>query len=384
VEKLAAERTADKAPVAAGGSGSSGASVATLAKVTVQADEQTNALIITAKPDIFRDMQTVIRKLDIRRAQVLVEALIVELNQDKAADFGVQWIAVQNDIGLDTSDFITAPQALTSGTLVGAITSGDFTFGVLARALDQDADANIVSTPSLLTLDNEEAEIIVGREVPFVTGSYTSTGDSTNPNNPFQTIQRENVGLTLKITPQINEGNAIRLSIDQEISNLLPGAAQIVGTSDVITSVRSINTNVIVDDGAILVLGGLIDDVVNESESRIPIIGDIPLLGEAFTYREVDTQKRNLMIFIRPTILRDSVANLGATETKYNDLRDKQVERYGRGVKLLRESDQPVLPPLDAQGVPLDGPNPLPGEVKTEEKPARAESEFDVHDNYDI
>ena len=246
--------------------------------------------------------------------------------------------------------------------------------------LDQDADANILSTPSLLTLDNEEAEIIVGQQVPFVTGSYSSVGDSNTVSNPFQTIQRENVGLTLTITPQINEGNAIRLTIDQEISAILPGAADIISSVDVVTSIRSIKTNVIVDDGGILVLGGLIDDQVREAESRLPILGDIPLLGAAFRFRDTQVQKRNLMIFIRPTILRTDSANLEATEDRYSNMRNLQLGRHERGVKLMPKAQVPVLQPLDARGRPLDGPATLPEPPAPAQAPTEA---FDIHD-YDL
>lgn len=378
VEKLTSDRVATEATPAIGADGA--VSLTTGSRVTVQADEQTNALIITAQLDNYRDMEEVIKKLDIRRAQVLVEALIVEINEDRAADLGVQWIAVQSDLEIDASD-IVGDVPLTAGTLVGVLSAGNFSFGALAKALDQDADANIISTPSLLTLDNEEAEIIVGREVPFVTGSYTQTGNTTNPDSPFTTIQRENVGLTLKITPQISEGGAIRLTIDQQISNVLPGAADLINSVDVVTSIRSIKTNVIVDDGSILVLGGLIDDVIRESESRIPFLGDIPVLGWPFRYRSVEAQKRNLMIFIRPTILRTSVSNLAKTEKKYNEIRDAQLERYERGVPLLPESDQPVLKPLDAQGTPIEGPAVLPAQSSTQNQ--QTAETLDIH-NYDL
>ena len=382
IEQLASERV-DVAGGAAPEGGAAGSPAAVSGKVTVQPDEQTNSLIITARPDLFRDMKAVIDRLDVRRAQVLVEALIVEFNEDKAAELGIQWFAVQDDVDIDVGEVIgdVASQTLSSGTAVGVLSSSDWAFGALARALDQDADANILSTPSLLTLDNEEAEIIVGQQVPFVTGSYSSVGDSNTVANPFQTIQRENVGLTLKITPQINEGDAIRLTIDQEVSAILPGAADIINSVDVVTSLRSIKTNVIVDDGGILVLGGLIDDQVREAESRLPILGDIPVLGAAFRYRDSQIQKRNLMIFIRPQILRSDAANLVATEGTYNDLRQLQVERYKKGVKLLPEATQPVMPALDAQGQPLDGPPVLP---ETGSSDGSAESTaFDIQ-NYDL
>lgn len=378
VEKLTSDRGVSQAAPVIGAEGA--VSLTSGSRVTVQADEQTNALIITAQLDNFRDMEEVIRKLDIRRAQVLVEALIVEVNEDRAADLGIQWIGVQSDLDIDVGD-IVGDVPLTAGTLVGVLSAGNFSFGALAKALDQDADANIISTPSLLTLDNEEAEIIVGREVPFVTGSFTQTGNTTNPDSPFTTIQRENVGLTLKITPQISEGGAIQLTIDQQISNVLPGAADLINSVDVVTSIRSIKTNVIVDDGSILVLGGLIDDVIRESESRIPILGDIPVLGWPFRYRTVEAQKRNLMIFIRPTILRSSVSNLAKTEKKYNEIRDAQLKRFERGVPLLPESSQPVLKPLDAQGAPIDGPPVLPAPSSTKNR--QTVEVLDIHD-YDL
>lgn len=378
VEKLTSDRLSAEATPAAGADGSTVA-LGSGSRVTVQADEQTNALIITAQLDNFRDMESVIKKLDIRRAQVLVEALIVEVNEDKAADLGIQWVAVQSDLDIDVGD-VVGNIPLTAGTAVGVLSAGNFSFGALAKALDQDADANILSTPSLLTLDNEEAEIIVGREVPFITGSYTQTGNTTNPDSPFTTIQRENVGLTLKITPQISEGGAIRLTIDQQISNILPGAADLINSVDVVTSIRSIRTNVIVDDGSTLVLGGLIDDVVRESESRIPLLGDIPVLGWPFRYRSVEAQKRNLMIFIKPTILRTPVTNLASTEDKYNEIREQQLKRHERGVPLLPEAQQPVLKPLDAAGKPIEGPAVAPLAVPVT---SARENEIDMSDIHD-
>ncbi|MEN8176337.1 MAG: secretin N-terminal domain-containing protein [Pseudomonadota bacterium] len=349
-------------------------------KVMVQADEQTNALIITARPDLYRDIKAVIERLDIRRDQVLVEALIVEVSQDKAADFGVQWVGVQNDLVDDLSLGDSDVSTLAPGTLIGVLRAGEYSFGALAKALDNDADANLLSTPSLLTLDNQEAEIVVARQVPFITGSFTSIseGGSANPENPFQTIERSNVGLTLRITPQINEGDAVRLAVDQEISQILPDAASAIGASDVVTSIRSIKTNVIVEDGATLVLGGLIDDLVRESESRIPFLGDIPIAGELFTFRSVEAEKTNLMIFIRPVILRNAVTNLAATEDRYNDVREMQLERHERGVKLLSESEQPVLQPLDAEGRPIKGP-PVLAAPEPAPEPA-AQDDFLIHD----
>ncbi|MGD8266007.1 MAG: type II secretion system protein GspD, partial [Chromatiales bacterium] len=232
----------------------------------------------------------------------------------------------------------------------GLITEGSYSFLALGKALDNDTDANVISTPSLLTLDNEEAEISVGQEVPFETGSYTGVGGSTLPTNPFTTIERKNVGLTLRITPQISQGNAIKLNIEQEISRVDPQAADNIGAVDIVTNMRSIKTNVIVDDGSILVLGGLIDDSVTETEQRVPFLGDIPLLGEAFKASTTSNVKRNLMLFIRPTIMRNTAMNLAASSKRYNELRAGQLEKYQDGVNWIPEADQPVLNPIDASG----------------------------------
>ena len=325
----------------------------------VQADEQTNSLIIMAKPDRFSDLRSVISRLDVRRAQVLVEAIIAELRQDKESDFGIQWLAINNAL-IPTDADTSRDEALGNlaanfagigpGTAVGLISETNYSFLALGKALDNDTDANVISTPSLLTLDNEEAEINVGQEVPFETGSFTGVGGSTVPSNPFTTIERKNVGLTLRITPQISEGNAVKLNIEQEISRVDPQAASNIGAVDVVTNVRSIKTNVIVDDGSILVLGGLIDDWVNETEQRIPFLGDIPLLGEAFKSRTTSKNKRNLMLFIRPTIMRNTQMNLAASSKRYNDLRSGQLDRYKDGVNLIWEENQPVLAPIDTQG----------------------------------
>jgi general secretion pathway protein D len=325
----------------------------------VQADEQTNSLIIMAKADRYSDLKSVIDRLDVRRAQVLVEAIIAELRQDKEADFGIQWLAINNAL-IPTDADTSRDEALGSiaanfagigpGTAVGLISENNYSFLALGKALDNDTDANVISTPSLLTLDNEEAEINVGQEVPFETGSYTGVGGSNLPSNPFTTIERKNVGLTLRITPQISEGNAVKLNIEQEISRVDPQAASNIGAVDVVTNVRSIKTNVIVDDGSILVLGGLIDDWVNETEQRVPFLGDIPLLGEAFKSRTTSNNKRNLMLFIRPTIMRNTQMNLAASSKRYNDLRSGQLDRYKDGVNLMWEENQPVLAPIDAAG----------------------------------
>ena len=313
-------------------------------QVSIHADEDMNALLVTAGPDQHAEIQTVINALDVRRAQVLVESLIVEMSDDKARSLGVQWTGGQDDVIGISGVSSLASSALQQGNLVGLL-KGDkgLNIGFLARALANDADANIISTPSLITLDNAEAEINVGREVPFVTGSYTTGSSGTSASNPFTTIERNDVGLTMKITPQINQGSAIRLDIDQIISSLLPGAATQFGTSDVITSKRSIKTSVVVEDGNILVLGGLVDDTLRESQVKIPILGDVPVLGGLFNYREATKEKRNLMIFIRTKILRDADSSQQLSEQKYATIRGQQLQKYQAGSRLLTNQDIPML-----------------------------------------
>ena len=359
IESLASGRSVSSATP--GGKGKSGASSANQ-MTTVQADEQTNSLIITARPDRMRDLRSIIRKLDVRRSQVLVEVIIAELFRVKDAELGIQWIGANNDLldaaggiigddgdgGSGDSQFKQFSQ-LGVGSIAGMISGGDYSFLALASALDNDSDVNILSTPSLLTMDNEEAEITVGQEVPFVTGSYTGVGDSL-PSNPFQTVERKNVGLTLKITPQINEGDAVKLTIDQEISNINQQQTANLGRGEIITNQRTIKTSVIVNNKSILVLGGLIDDVVTETEQRVPFIGDIPILGEAFTHRGSNKTKRNLMLFIQPTILRSNTQNLHATGKRYRKMREAQLEKYQKGVPLIGEANQPLLKPRDNMG----------------------------------
>ncbi len=344
-------------------------------EIGIWADDSTNALIITAPPKVMKSMMAIIDKLDIRRAQVLVEAVIVEVSSDRAAQLGVTWAI--GDADLDNIAAVTKFPGTTGVTgIAGAILgggSGDgsgssgtsgatgligngITMGVgklrdsgvsfvaLLEALEADGTSNIIGTPVLVTLDNEEAEIKVGQEVPFVTGSYTDTGSTGGAVNPFQTIEREQVGLTLKLTPQINEGDAVRLQIAQEISSLLPSSAAV----DLITSNRSINTTVIVQDGATLVLGGLIQDQVTETQSRVPLLGRIPLLGALFRSDSTKKNKTNLMVFIKPTILRDNVQAAFATNSKYNYIRDQQLQIKPKNLRLMPQTERSVLPETPA------------------------------------
>jgi len=348
------------------------------APINIQADEASNALIISAPPDVFRSLQAIIRKLDIRRAQVLVEAIIAEISMDKAKELGVQWIldgTPNGDgpvgvINLGTpkiSDIASAVAtggnvALGAGTTIGfgRFNSATFNFAALINALESDSNSNILSTPSILTLDNQEAEIVIGQNVPFITGSFTTTGDTSS--NPFQTVQRQDVGLTLKVKPQINEGNAIQLEIEQEVSSIDRTAS--VGTSDIVTNKRQIKTVVMVEDGNTIVLGGLIDENLQQSQEKVPLLGDIPGVGALFRSNSTTKVKRNLMVFLRPIILRDAATYSRVSGNKYNYFRAQQLEMRQRGVDLMPDSASPLLPdrfnelapPFDSQPVDKTGP----------------------------
>lgn len=346
-------------------------------EIEIQADEAANALVITAPPDVMKSLRSVIQQLDIRRAQVLVEGIIAEVSMEKAAELGVQFrvgAGVEGDAGgLAITNFNKAGTGLsqisTSENPLGAVGDGlalgyiDGTLSVLGneildirallKALRSDASTNVLSTPSLMTLDNEEAEIVVGQNVPFVTGSFTSTVDSAT--NPFQTIQRQDIGITLRVRPQINEGDAVKLDIQQEVSSLAPSVEQ---SSDLITNKRSIKTTVMVDDGDIVVLGGLIDDSHNESVQKVPVLGDIPVLGALFRYKSTNKIKRNLMVFIRPQISRTSARSIALTTEKYNYIRARELVTRERGVSLMTKEESPLLPTLEEM---LGKPSLLPG-----------------------
>jgi len=332
----------------------------------IQADESTNSLVITAPPDIMRTLKRVISQLDIRRAQVLVEAIIAEVGENTARDLGVQWIFAgdtsnnrgpvgainYSNSGSPIADVVNGVvTAVNGGTVpplvdgalvgVGRFGSNSFNYAAVLNALASDANTNILSTPTLVTLDNEEAEIVIGENVPFVTGSFTSTGAGDSATNPFQTIQREDVGLTLKIKPQINEGDALRLDIEQEVSSI---ADSVAGASDIVTNKRSIKTNVMVDDGQVVVLGGLIEEQVRESVQKVPLLGDIPYLGALFRSKTSDVKKTNLMVFIHPVILRNADTMNSYTNAKYNDIRVQQMQENNDGINMMPGKQQPVLP----------------------------------------
>ena len=326
------------------------ATAATSNNISIQADENTNALVITAPPDIFRSLRAVIRRLDIRRAQVLVEAVIAEVSTNSSQEFGIQWAAdsvgdnaiglVSFGLGNPLTGLLSDPPSLGSGLNLGiGNLNGTNRVGALISALSSDGKSNILSTPSLLTLDNEEAEIVVADNVPFITGSYSGTGGGSTPTNPFQTIQREDVGLTLRITPQINEGNAIKMNVEQEVSSVSSSAQAV----DLITSKRSLKTNVIVDDGQMIVLGGLIKEDFQDNEQRVPGLGDIPLLGWFFRYNKTTKVKTNLMVFLQPTILKDAALTAAHTGDKYNFIRAEQLKLREEGFRLAAEEESPLL-----------------------------------------
>lgn len=357
---------AQGAPPGGGVSSGGGASL-----VDIQADEATNSLVITAPPELIRSLRAVIAQLDVRRAQVLVEAVIAEISAEKTAELGVQWgvggnnaigftnfdagasslsnvlgLARQLDTGLSDGEFPDLSNASIPQGLQLGVGGGDF--GALISALAKDADTNVLSTPTIVTLDNEAAEIVVGQNVPFVTGSYTTSTSSgsngdTQVGNPFQTIQRQDVGITLKVKPQINEGNAVKLEIAQEVSNVVASAN--AATQGPTTNKRAIKTNVLVEDGQILVLGGLMDDQLNESAQKVPLLGDVPLLGNLFRYRNTSKTKRNLMVFLHPIILRDPAQGTLYTSSKYSYIREQQLAAREKGISLLPDVQSPTLKP---------------------------------------
>lgn len=351
---------------------------------TIEADEGTNSLIITADADEMAALEAVIRRLDIRRAQVLVEAIIVEMRLIDGQDLGLQWLFANQDSGFYGSNINDQSQAqkmadainppdddgevspagddgFDVGALAGALagTPGlsmgwgsvddDLTMTVILNALKVQSNANILSTPSLLTLDNQEAFITVGENVPFITGSYTNSGSADGSSNPFQTIERQNVGITLNVTPHINEGNSVVLDIQQEVSAVLVGASQISDAADLITSERKIQTKVLATDGKVVVLGGLIKDDVQDGTQKVPILGDIPFLGRLFRSDSVNVEKTNLLIFIRATIIRDDEDLAGASADKYRYIRDQQLLRREQGLMFLDDGNLPVLPEWDEQ-----------------------------------
>ncbi|MBL6751491.1 MAG: type II secretion system secretin GspD, partial [Nevskia sp.] len=368
--------------------------------IRVLADKDTNSLVITAPPKTMQKLRGVIERLDIRRAQVLVEAIIAEISADKTRDLGLDWIAFNpknvaaasivnpstqsllsslsgtttTTTGTSKSSLLTTAAAGLAGTgglnaLLGTASNGSV-YGAVLHALQSDVDTNILSTPSLVTLDNEEAKIEVGQQVPMLTGSFANTGTASNGAvNPFQTIDREDVGLKLGITPTIGEGNTIRMKIEFENSTISSGTA---GSSNLVTNKRAVSNVVSMEGGQLLVIGGLIDDQVNDTQSRVPLLGDIPFIGALFKAKSLSRTKRNLMIFVHPVILRERDEGDFQTRRKYDETRQAEIRASGGDVpggqrpvlfdydEYMSRSARPAVPPPPPGEAPGGAPPSLP------------------------
>jgi general secretion pathway protein D len=340
----------------------------------IQADTATNALIITAPEPQYRQLRSVIDMLDQRRAQVFVESLIAEVSADKAAEFGVQWMSgtgtngslvglLGTNFAVGGTNLLNLAAGAASGNYtastglnvaVGAQRNGALALGALARFLQSNGDANVLSTPNLLTLDNEEAKIVIGQNVPFVTGSYAAASAGTT--NPFTTIERKDVGLTLRVRPQISENGTIKMQVYQEVSNV---DAKSVGSKDgLITNKRSIETNVLVNDGSIVVLGGLLQDDTSTSQEKVPGLGDIPLFGNLFRSEARSRKKTNLMVFLRPVVVRDGAATEALSMGRYEQMRLDQQGFQPTATGPLPVNGSAVLPAVGADGATTPAPNP--------------------------
>jgi general secretion pathway protein D len=383
--------------------GATGASPQSTAPVTasagpstggfIQADPATNSLIITAPEPAYRQLRAVIDQLDSRRAQVYIESMIVKVDAQKAADIGFQWQGASinknqsagvfggTNFGTGGSNIITLSAAaagsgsnlssvtgtIPSGFNVGLVTkvAGAYTLGALAKFMETNLDANVLSTPNLVALDNEEAKIVIGQNVPFITGSFSNTGASGGSANPFQTIERKDVGLTLRVKPQIGEDGTVRMTIYQENSNVTSNSE-----SGLITDKSSIETIVVVDDGQIMVLGGLLKDEFSGGASKVPFLGDIPVLGGLFRSDNRSRKKSNLMVFLRPVVIRDQRSADGLTMDRYDAIRAQQREAQPGRSSVMPVNDSPMLPPLRAPGgavvPPADG-TPVPAPARPPE-----------------
>lgn len=365
----------------------------------IQADPATNSLIITASEAVYRNLRGVIDQLDARRAQVYIESLIVEVSAKRAAEFGIQWAGISGDsnsnyrVGTITgfssggNNLITQAAGQASGTTT-ALTppgnglnagifrqiAGKLTLGAIARALETDGNANILSMPNLITLDNEEARIIVGQNVPFVTGQYTTQASGGGAGvNPFQTVERKDIGLSLVVKPQVSEGGTVKMAIYQETSAIDATQSNVSG---LITTKRAIQTNVLVDNGEIIVLGGLIDDRSGNGTEKVPGLGDLPLVGNLFKYQTTNREKTNLMVFLRPTLVRTAEQNMNVAADRYEYIRGQQIQGRPAPSLVLPTLGTPTMPaiengrlmdgdllnlPAGANGIPVRTPAPQPG-----------------------
>jgi len=347
----------------------------------IQADAATNSIIITAPDVIYHTLRAAVDKLDVRRAQVYVEALIAEVSANKASEFGIQWQALngldsnsvqpfggtnfggvgQNIVGIAQNP-ASAGQGLNVGIVNGTVSVPGvgqiLNLSFLVRALETDASTNILATPTLLTLDNEEAAIVIGQNVPFITGQYALSGASTTP-TPFQTIERRDVGLTLRVKPQISEGGTVRLQIYQEVSTVEQNTP-----AGVVTNKRAVESTVLVDDGQIVVIAGLIQDTLVDGVQKVPVLGDIPLLGALFRYKTRTHVKNNLMVFLRPTLVRDAGQAASYSGERYDYIRGEQLKATPGRDAVLPAVQAPLLPPRPAPLPKLDiqvQPYPDPG-----------------------
>lgn len=371
------------APGATGAAGAAGAAgvAGAVAQASIQAHIETNSLVIIAPDAVYKSLRGVIEKLDVRRAQVFVEALIVEIQANKSAEFGIQWQAipsgggatdatqgfgVQNfnsttspNIGQLARDPATIGQGLSLGLIRGTITLAGvqiINIAALVRALEQDSTANILSTPQLLTLDNEEAKIQVGQNIPIVTGSFTLAGAGTGATNPFQTFERRDIGVTLKIRPQITEGGSVKMAIYQEVSSIFNA----LNPTGIILNKRSLESQVLVDDGQIIVLGGLISDDVQTGNQAVPVLGQLPILGTLFRYDTRKREKINLMVFLRPVVVRDVGTSAGLTGDRYDVIRGIQ--------GAVQAPDRVPLPPMPGPRLPEQLPPIVPGQPPSPER----------------
>jgi general secretion pathway protein D len=343
--------------------------------ISIEAHEATNALVITADPDMLNSLEKVIDQLDVRRPQVLVEAIIVEVLESDGVNLGVQWYSEQGgftQFNNGVTSLSTVAGAAVSGrsvdgttvttvdsngnpvTTTNPSTEADYTllaqalgavngmmfgimkndWGAIVQAVSSDTNSNILATPSITTLDNQEAYFIVGQEIPIITGSTASNNNS----NPFQTVNRQEVGIKLRVTPQVNEGSGVQLTIEQEVSSV-SGATGV----DVSINKREIKTTVMADSGATVILGGLIDDDVQQSEQKVPLLGDIPILGNLFKSTSTTKRKRNLMVFLRPTIIRDGKSMSTLSQAKYEQMREKQLMKRDEGLTLMDDDKLPLM-----------------------------------------
>ncbi|MBE7417261.1 MAG: type II secretion system secretin GspD [Ideonella sp.] len=358
----------------------------------IQADPATNSLIITAPEPLYREVRAMIEQLDSRRAQVYIESLIVEVSGDNAADFGFQWQGLIGSNG-DKYGVFAGTNSTTGGpsiielskTIAGLGTTtpgqglnigvlknygGTYALAAIARMLQSQSNTNIVSAPNLITLDNEEAKIIVGSNVPFITGQFTNTGTATT--SPFQTIERKDVGITLRIKPQVGEGGSVRMTIFQESSSVSDKVAPGTSNAGPSTDKRSIESTVVVDDGAILVLGGLIEDKFTQNNSKVPLLGDLPFVGGLFRSESRTRTRTNLMVFLRPVVMRDAESANKLSLDRYDLMRARQKDAQPAPSAILQNNDTPIIPPLRAPAASAPASTPPPLGIVATPAPAAA------------